>query len=81
MWCYSNHGNDDGEAILTWSWSHTDWEACTVHPATVDLKGRAYELLRQKASSFLVDDMYRNPGPLQFEGPGAEVKPFSLCVW
>lgn len=27
-----------------------------------------------------MDDMYRNPGPMQFEGPGADVKPFTLCV-
>ncbi|KAJ6799874.1 pyrophosphate--fructose 6-phosphate 1-phosphotransferase subunit alpha-like isoform X3 [Iris pallida] len=49
-----------------------------LHPATIDLKGKSYELLRQKASSFLMDDMYRNPGPLQFEGPGADIKPFCL---
>jgi len=51
-----------------------------LHPATIDLKGKAYELYRQKASSFIMDDMYRNPGPMQFEGPGADVKPFTLCV-
>jgi hypothetical protein len=27
-----------------------------------------------------MEDIYRNPGPLQFEGPGAETKPISLCV-
>ncbi|KAG2605716.1 hypothetical protein PVAP13_4NG216601 [Panicum virgatum] len=27
-----------------------------------------------------MEDMYRNPGPLQFEGLGAETKPISLCV-
>ncbi|XP_020090695.1 pyrophosphate--fructose 6-phosphate 1-phosphotransferase subunit alpha isoform X2 [Ananas comosus] len=51
-----------------------------VHPATVDLKGKAYELLRQSASSFLMDDIYRNPGPLQFEGPGGDAKSISLSV-
>ncbi|RCV21463.1 hypothetical protein SETIT_4G141400v2 [Setaria italica] len=51
-----------------------------VHMASVDLKGKAYELLRQNSSSFLMEDIYRNPGPLQFEGPGAETKPISLCV-
>ncbi|URE15841.1 pyrophosphate--fructose 6-phosphate 1-phosphotransferase [Musa troglodytarum] len=35
-----------------------------IHPATVDLKGKAYE----------------NPGPLQFDGPGADAKAISLCV-
>ncbi|CAN6178246.1 unnamed protein product [Urochloa humidicola] len=51
-----------------------------VHVASVDLKGKAYELLRQNSSSFLMEDIYRNPGPLQFEGPGAETKPISLSV-
>lgn len=27
-----------------------------------------------------MDDIYRNPGPLQFEGPGADSKAVSLCV-
>ncbi|XP_020103301.1 pyrophosphate--fructose 6-phosphate 1-phosphotransferase subunit alpha-like [Ananas comosus] len=51
-----------------------------IHPAVVDLKGKGYELLREKASSFLMDDLYRNPGPLQFEGPGVDAKPFTLSV-
>ncbi|KAG0514179.1 hypothetical protein BDA96_10G168300 [Sorghum bicolor] len=51
-----------------------------VHMASVDLKGKAYELLRQNSSSFMMEDIYRNPGPLQFEGPGADTKPISLCV-
>lgn len=51
-----------------------------VHMASVDLKGKAYELLRQNSSSFMMEDIYRNPGPLQFEGQGADTKPISLCV-
>ncbi|WRX30263.1 hypothetical protein QQP08_022750 [Theobroma cacao] len=51
-----------------------------IHPATVDLKGKAYELLRQNAARFLLDDIYRNPGPLQFDGPGADAKAVTLCV-
>ncbi|KAK8624474.1 hypothetical protein V6N13_065817 [Hibiscus sabdariffa] len=51
-----------------------------IHPATVDLKGKAYELLRQNATRFLLDDIYRNPGPLQFDGPGADAKAVTLCV-
>lgn len=27
-----------------------------------------------------MDDLYRNPGPLQFEGPGVDAKPFTLSV-
>ncbi|GMI75574.1 hypothetical protein HRI_001226700 [Hibiscus trionum] len=45
-----------------------------IHLATVDLKGKAYELLRQNATRFLLDDVYRNPGPLQFDGSGADAK-------
>ncbi|CAL0308406.1 unnamed protein product [Lupinus luteus] len=52
----------------------------TIHPATVDLRGKAYELLRQNAVSLLLDDIYKNPGPLQFEGPGADAKPITLSV-
>ncbi|GMH27377.1 hypothetical protein Nepgr_029220 [Nepenthes gracilis] len=51
-----------------------------IHPATVDLRGKAYELLRQNATRFLMEDIYRNPGPLQFDGPGADAKAVSLCV-
>ncbi|EXB56254.1 Pyrophosphate--fructose 6-phosphate 1-phosphotransferase subunit alpha [Morus notabilis] len=51
-----------------------------IHPATVDLKGKAYELLRQNATQLLIDDLYRNPGPLQFDGPGADAKAVTLCV-
>ncbi|RRT59840.1 hypothetical protein B296_00020848 [Ensete ventricosum] len=36
--------------------------------------------VRLRASSLLMDDMYRNPGPVQFEGPGADAKSISLCV-
>lgn len=27
-----------------------------------------------------MDDLYRNPGPLQFDGPGADSKAVTLCV-
>ncbi|CAL9240888.1 unnamed protein product [Arabidopsis halleri] len=51
-----------------------------IHPASVDLKGKAYDLLRQNAQKFLMEDMYRNPGPVQYDGPGADAKAVSLCV-
>ncbi|XP_061373382.1 pyrophosphate--fructose 6-phosphate 1-phosphotransferase subunit alpha [Gastrolobium bilobum] len=51
-----------------------------IHPATVDLRGKAYDMLRLNATSFLMDDIYRNPGPLQFDGPGADAKPITLSV-
>ncbi|XP_042494282.1 pyrophosphate--fructose 6-phosphate 1-phosphotransferase subunit alpha-like [Macadamia integrifolia] len=37
-------------------------------------------LLRQNAMKFLIDDVYRNPGPLQFDGPGSDAKTVTLCV-
>ncbi|KAF5813250.1 hypothetical protein HanXRQr2_Chr03g0096041 [Helianthus annuus] len=37
---------------------------------TVKHYGRGSGLLRQNATRFLLDDVYRNPGPLQFDGPG-----------
>ncbi|KAG9155698.1 hypothetical protein Leryth_003978 [Lithospermum erythrorhizon] len=51
-----------------------------VHPATVDLKSKAYKLLCENAKKFLMDDVYRNPGPLQFDGAGADSKAITLCV-
>ncbi|XP_010539758.1 PREDICTED: pyrophosphate--fructose 6-phosphate 1-phosphotransferase subunit alpha 2-like [Tarenaya hassleriana] len=51
-----------------------------IHPGTVDLKGKAYEVLRQNAERFLMEDLYRNPGPLQYDGPGSDAKAVSLCV-
>lgn len=39
-----------------------------------------HRLLRQNATKFLIDDVYRNPGPLQFDGPGADTKTVTLCV-
>ncbi|XP_052201149.1 pyrophosphate--fructose 6-phosphate 1-phosphotransferase subunit alpha [Diospyros lotus] len=52
----------------------------SLHPATVDLNGKVYDLLRQNATKFLMEDVYRNPGPLQFDGPGSDAKPLTLCV-
>lgn len=35
---------------------------------------------REKAATLLLEDMYRNPGPLQFEGPGVDQPAISLSV-
>ncbi|MQL69626.1 hypothetical protein Taro_001938 [Colocasia esculenta] len=51
-----------------------------LHPAPVDLNGKAYGLLRKNASKLLMDDIYRNPGPLQFEGLGSDSKTMTLCA-
>ncbi|KMZ61109.1 Diphosphate--fructose-6-phosphate 1-phosphotransferase, 6-phosphofructokinase [Zostera marina] len=52
----------------------------TIHPSPVDLKGKAYELLREDVLGILMNDEYRNPGPIQFEGHGSDEKPMTLCV-
>lgn len=44
------------------------------------LYGVGCRLLRQNATRFLLDDLYRNPGPVQFDGPGADAKAVTLCV-
>nr|GFC64047.1 pyrophosphate--fructose 6-phosphate 1-phosphotransferase subunit alpha [Tanacetum cinerariifolium] len=37
-------------------------------------------LLRENARQLLLDDIYRNPGPLQFDGPSSDSRVMSLCV-
>jgi hypothetical protein len=39
-----------------------------------------FRLLREKASSFLLDDFYRTPGGIQYEGPGSDAKPITLTI-
>ncbi|KAL6838988.1 hypothetical protein ACP4OV_031215 [Aristida adscensionis] len=51
-----------------------------IHPSPIDLKGESYAVLREKASSFLLDDFYRTPGGIQFEGPGIDAKPITLTM-
>ncbi|RCV11208.1 hypothetical protein SETIT_2G167900v2 [Setaria italica] len=51
-----------------------------IHPSPIDLKAESYAVLREKASSFLLDDFYRTPGGIQFEGPGANTKPITLTI-
>ncbi|XP_062199834.1 pyrophosphate--fructose 6-phosphate 1-phosphotransferase subunit alpha-like [Phragmites australis] len=51
-----------------------------IHPSPIELKGNSYAILREKASSFLLDDFYRTPGGIQFEGPGADAKPITLTI-
>lgn len=51
-----------------------------IHPSPIDLKAESYAVLREKASSFLLDDFYRTPGGIQFEGPGAGTKPITVTI-
>ncbi|KAL6008460.1 hypothetical protein ACLOJK_033971 [Asimina triloba] len=52
----------------------------SIIPAAVDLKGKPYQFLIQNADQLWINDLYRNPGPIQFEGPGADSKTISLCA-
>ncbi|MFS7920520.1 hypothetical protein Hanom_Chr03g00225831 [Helianthus anomalus] len=38
------------------------------------INGDWCKLLRQNATRFLLDDVYKNPGPFQFDGPDADSK-------
>ncbi|KAI5063277.1 hypothetical protein GOP47_0021824 [Adiantum capillus-veneris] len=51
-----------------------------VHFAKVDLNGKPHQTLAQNASSWLMDDLYRNPGPIQYSGPGANLKTVTLSL-
>jgi pyrophosphate--fructose-6-phosphate 1-phosphotransferase len=44
----------------------------------VDLESRAFKLLEQERVKWAKDDLYRFPGPIQFQGPGADSKPLTL---
>ncbi len=37
-------------------------------------------LLTQNASTWLMEDLYRNPGPIQFEGPGSNLITLTLSA-
>ncbi|KAJ8456052.1 hypothetical protein OPV22_034795 [Ensete ventricosum] len=52
----------------------------SIHPVGVDLKGKSYGLLLQNAEKYLMDDLYSNPGPIQYKGPGSDSKTICLCV-
>lgn len=40
----------------------------------------ANRLLLRDTEKFLMDDLYANPGPIQYKGLGADSKTISLCV-
>jgi pyrophosphate--fructose-6-phosphate 1-phosphotransferase len=46
----------------------------------VDLKSRAFNLLEEKRRGWAMEDQYRFPGPIQFEGPSADAKPMTLVL-
>jgi diphosphate-dependent phosphofructokinase len=44
----------------------------------VDLESRAFKFLEQERSRWAIEDLYRFPGPTQFQGPGADARPLTL---
>lgn len=39
-----------------------------------------FRMYKKNYTSYVMDDIYRNPGPIQYEGPGSEEKTFTLCT-
>jgi pyrophosphate--fructose-6-phosphate 1-phosphotransferase len=37
-------------------------------------------MLTQNANTWLMEDLYRNPGPIQFDGPGSDLITLTLLV-
>lgn len=73
LWCFSNDNNDGHEALVRKNGGRVN-RKLAIHPTIVDLRGKAYDLWRKNAARFLMDDLYRILGPLQFDGPGADSK-------
>jgi pyrophosphate--fructose-6-phosphate 1-phosphotransferase len=44
----------------------------------VDLEAPAFKYLGQERRKWAMEDHYRFPGPIQFEGPAADTKPITL---
>jgi pyrophosphate--fructose-6-phosphate 1-phosphotransferase len=44
----------------------------------VDLTSAAFKFLEQERQKWAIEDHYRFPGPIQFEGPAADTKPITL---
>jgi pyrophosphate--fructose-6-phosphate 1-phosphotransferase len=46
----------------------------------VDLESPAFRILEQERQKWAVDDHYRFPGPIQYQGPCADTKPITLML-
>ncbi len=46
----------------------------------VDLESPAFKILEQERHKWALEDHYRFPGPIQFQGPSAETKPITLLL-
>ncbi len=46
----------------------------------VDLESQAFKILEQERQKWALEDHYRFPGPIQFQGPSADTKPITLLL-
>jgi pyrophosphate--fructose-6-phosphate 1-phosphotransferase len=46
----------------------------------VDLETRAFKILGQEREKWALEDLYRFPGPIQFQGEGADSKPITMLL-
>ena len=53
-------------------------EKPVIKKALTELDGRPFQVFCEKRASWRIEDHYRNPGPIQFEGPGSEAISFHL---
>ena len=44
----------------------------------VDLEAPAFKVLEQERQKWAHEDLYRFPGPIQFDGPAADNQPITL---
>eukprot|EP00898_Chlorokybus_atmophyticus_P004379 jgi/Chlat1/4942/Chrsp31S04849 len=51
-----------------------------IKKALVELEGRPFEMFKLVRDKWAVLDMYRAPGPIQFQGPGADGSNFTLLL-
>lgn len=51
-----------------------------IHSEKVNLKGNPIRLLVQNAQKMLIDDVYINSGPIQYEGPGSDSRIITVSI-
>lgn len=51
-----------------------------IHSEKVNLKGKPIRLLLQNAQKMLIDDVYINSGPIQYEGPGSDSRIITVSI-
>jgi pyrophosphate--fructose-6-phosphate 1-phosphotransferase len=46
----------------------------------VSLESPAFKILERERQKWALEDLYRIPGPIQFQGAGSEDKPITLML-